>query len=450
MSKVIKLRRGLRIRMKGEAERIVTTAPQAGWYAIRPTDFQGLTPKLMVKPEQRVKTGSPLFHDKDRPEVVVTSPASGVVSGVNRGDRRKILEVVVKADKDLEYEDFGKADPKTLTRDQVISSMLKSGVWPFIRQRPYGLVANPHLQPKAIFISAFDTAPLAPDLDFVLKGEEQNFQTGLDALTKLTSGKVHLSLDADNTSSPVFTGAKGVEIHYFSGVHPAGNVGIQIHHIDPINKGEVVWYVQPQDVVIMGRLFSEGKFDATRIIALTGSEVKRSRYYRTRMGASIRELVKDNVQGGKLRYISGNVLTGTRIPADGYIGFYDSHITVIPEGDHFEFLGWALPGFGKFSHSASYLSWLAPSARYRLDTNLNGGVRAYVMTGEYESVLPMDIYPVQLIKSILAGDIDRMENLGIYEVIEEDLALCEYVCTSKIEVQAILRSGIELMMKELG
>jgi Na+-transporting NADH:ubiquinone oxidoreductase subunit A len=436
--------------MKGEAERIVTTAPQAEWYAIRPADFQSLTPKLMVKPEQRVKTGSPLFHDKDRPEVVVTSPASGVVSGVNRGDRRKILEVVVKADKDLEYEDFGKADPKTLTRDQVISSLLKSGVWPFIRQRPYGLVANPHLQPKAIFISAFDTAPLAPDLDFVLKDEGQNFQTGLDALSKLTSGKVHLSLDADNTSSPVFTGAKGVEIHYFSGAHPAGNVGIQIHHIDPINKGEVVWYVQPQDVVIMGRLFSEGKFDATRIIALTGSEVKRPRYYRTRMGASIRELVKDNVQGGKLRYISGNVLTGTRIPADGYLGFYDTHITVIPEGDHFEFLGWARPGFGKFSHSRSYLSWLAPSARYRLDTNLDGGVRAYVMTGEYESVLPMDIYPVQLIKSILAGDIDRMENLGIYEVIEEDLALCEYVCTSKIEVQAILRSGIELMMKELG
>ncbi len=450
MSKIIKLKRGLDIPLKGMAARVLVEAEPSGSYALKPPDIKGLVPKLVVKPGQTVKAGSPLFYDKTFPDIVFTSPVSGTVLGVNRGERRRILEVTVSPDAAMEYESFGKADPLSLSRDEVIGRLLKSGTWPLIRQRPYALTAQPTVRPKAIFISAFDTAPLAPDLDFIMDGEEHNFQTGLNALKMLTDGQLHLSLHATKTQHPVFNRVTGVEKHLFTGPHPAGNVGIQIHHIDPINKGDKVWYINAQDVLIIGRLFNEGRYDCSRIVALTGSEVKMPRYYKTRLGASVHEMVRDNVMPGQLRYISGNVLTGTTISSIGYIGYYDSQVTVIPEGKHHEFLGWAKPGLGKFSHSRSFFSWLFPSQTYRLDTNLQGGERAFVLTGQYERVLPMDIYPVHLLKAILDDDVDRMEQLGIYEVIEEDLALCEFVCTSKIEVQAIVRRGIELMIKELG
>ncbi|MCK4663928.1 MAG: Na(+)-translocating NADH-quinone reductase subunit A [Bacteroidales bacterium] len=450
MSKIIKLKKGLNIKLKGKAEKILIKTEITDTYAIKPPDFINITPKLAVKIDDEVKAGSPLFYNKHLPEMLFTSPVSGKVIAINRGERRKILEVVVKPNNEIKYEDFGKANPLELSKEQITEKLLKSGLWQFIRQMPYAIIANPEDQPKSIFISAFDTAPLAPDYDFVIHDEPDIFQKGIDALSKLTNGKIHLNINSNYPPSKVFTKAKSVQINRFSGPHPAGNVGIQIHHIDPVNKGEIVWYLNPQDVLTIGRLFNKGILDASRTIALAGSEVMNPRYYRTMYGASIEGIVKDNIKGNNVRYISGNVLTGSKISSKGYIGFYDSLITVIPEGNQYEFLGWALPGFNKYSFSKTFFSSLVPNRKYRINTNYQGGKRAFVMTGQYEKVLPMDILPVHLLKSILVEDIDKMEQLGIYEVAEEDFALCEFICTSKIEVQSILREGINLMIKELG
>ncbi|MGE0077285.1 MAG: Na(+)-translocating NADH-quinone reductase subunit A [Bacteroidales bacterium] len=453
MSKVIKIKKGLNIPLEGLPEKVLTKADMAETYSVKPTDFPDITPKLNVQVGDLVKAGSPLFHDKNKTDIVFCSPVSGEVVEIRRGDRRVILEVVVKPTESIDYEQFDISDPTSLAKEQITSLLLKSGTWPYIRQRPYGIIANPTDTPKAIYISCFDTAPLAPDMDFSVNGEGEAFQAGIDALQKLTTGKIHLGLNADFPASAVFAKAKGVEYHYFTGPHPTGNVGVQIHHINPINKGDIVWVVNPLDVIIIGRLFTKGVYDATKVVALAGSEVKKPRYYRIISGARVDSIVKDNLTNSDVtpRIISGNVLTGTKLDdAIGFVGFYDNMITVIPEGNHHEFLGWMAPGFNKFSASRTFMSKFLPSKIYKLDTNFNGAERAYVLTGQYEKVLPMNIYPVYLIKAILANDIDKMEQLGIYEVVEEDLALCEYICTSKIEVQEILRSGIDSMIKELS
>lgn len=450
MSKVIKIKKGLNISMLGAAEKIIKKAAQAELYAVKPTDFKGIRPKLVVKVGDKVKAGTPLFFDKFQPEVQFTSPVSGEVTEINRGERRAILEVVVRADATIEYEKFDVGDPKTLSKEEIVTLLQKSGLWPAIKQRPYSIIANPEDTPKAIFISAFDTAPLAPDMDYVVKDCADCFQTGIDILSKLTNGTIHININNDYPAAETFTKAKGVQINRFTGPHPSGNVGVQINKIDPINKGDIVWYTYPQEIVAIGRLFEKGVYDATKIIALTGSEIKNPKYFKIINGASIKNLVDNNINEGELRYISGNVLTGSKISEDGYVGYYDNQVTVIPEGNHFEFFGWATPGFKKYSASRAVLSWLIPGRKFRLDTNLNGGNRSYVMTGEYEKVFPMDIYPVQLIKAIMVEDIDKMEQLGIYEVDEEDFALCEYVCTSKTEVQSIIRDGLDLMRKEMS
>ncbi|MCB2194728.1 MAG: Na(+)-translocating NADH-quinone reductase subunit A [Bacteroidetes bacterium] len=450
MSKVIKIKKGLNIKILGNAEKIIKKADQSEFYAVKPSDFTGIRPKLVVKVGDKVKAGSPLFFDKFQPKVQFTSPVSGEVVEINRGERRAILEVVVKADTTIEYEEFNVGNPKDLSREEIIETLQKSGLWPTIRQRPYSTIANAEDKPKAIFISAFDSAPLAPDMDYVVKDCVDCFQKGIDVLSKLTEGKIHLNLNADYPPAETYTKAKGVQLNYFTGPHPSGNVGIQINKIDPINKGDIVWYTYPQEIVSIGRLFMEGKYDATKIVALTGSEVKNPKYFKILGGASIKNMVENNVNDGQLRYISGNILTGSKIDKDGYVGYYDNQITVIPEGKYHEFFGWATPGFKKYTASRALLSWLIPGRKYRLDTNMHGGNRAYVMTGEYEKVFPMDIYPVQLIKAIMVEDIDKMEQLGIYEVDEEDFALCEYVCTSKTEVQSIIRSGLDLMRKEMS
>lgn len=452
MPKVIKIKKGLNIPLKGLAEKVLMRADMAETYAVKPADFPGLTPKLNVQVGDKVKAGNPLFHDKYRPEITFNSPVSGEVIEVRRGDRRVIEEVVVKADESINYEQFEASNPTQQNRDQVIDLLLKSGAWPYIRQRPYGIIANPADKPKAIFISCFDTAPLAADMDFIVNGEQESFQAGIDALKRLTDGEIHLGLNADFPASTVFGKVKGVQTHLFTGPHPAGNVGVQIHHIDPINKGEIVWIVNPSDVIIIGRLFLKGIYDASKVIALAGSDVIKPRYYRLISGTRIDSIIKNNLvkTENEHRIISGNVLTGTMVEKIGFLGFYDNMVTVIPEGKHHEFFGWMTPGLNKFSASRTFLAKLIPGRKYNLDTNINGGKRAYVLTGQYEKVLPMDIYPVHLIKAILANDIDKMEQLGIYEVVEEDFALCEYVCTSKIEVQEILRNGIESMIKELS
>lgn len=449
MSTVYSIKKGLDIKLLGAAEKTLVDL-NASKFAIKPTDFIGSFPKMLVQEGDEVKAGTPLFFDKYRENIVVTSPVSGKVVALTRGAKRLLLEVVIEANGKNEALDFGKSDISGLSREAVIAKLLESGVWPMIRQRPYSIVANPEEKPKAVFVNAFDSAPLAPDYDLIVHGRAEDFQAGLDVLAKLTEGKVHLNVHQDLTTSKVFLNSKNVQINYFKGPHPSGNVSVHISRLDPLNKGEVVWYAGSQEVLSIGRLFNKGKFDATRIVCLAGSEVLKPRYYKTFVGASIENMVKNNITEENVRYISGNVLSGEKISKHGFLGYYNSMISVIPEGNYYEFFGWGLPGFKKFSFSGTYLSKLFPNRKYRLDTNLHGGERAFVMTGKYEKVFPFDIYPMQLLKAILAENIDEMENLGIYEIDAEDFALCEVIDTSKTEMQAIVRTGQMFLMKEMS
>src|SRR5687768_1454410 len=436
MSKNNKIKKGLNIKLKGEAETVISNLPLAETFALKPPNFIGVLPKLLVKQGDEVQAGTPLFYDKNNETIKFCSPVSGEVIEIIRGEKRKILEVKILADKEIRYASFNKANPNELSKEAVIEVLLNSGVWPFIRQRPFGIIANPTDIPKAIFISAFDSNPLAPDNNFIMRDAAADFQTGLDALRKLTHGKVHVTVHVNQTPATVFTNAKGVQINKISGPHPSGNVGVQIHHINPVNRGELVWCINPQDVVIMGRLFNHGKFGASKIIALTGSQVQHPKYYKVIIGSAVKNILTDGgLRAGDNRIISGNVLTGKKISPDGYLDFYDSQITVIPEGHEPEFMGWLAPGLNKFSKSRAFFSWLTPQKKYDLNTNMHGEERPFVMTGQYEEVFPMDIYPVQLLKAALVEDLELMESLGIYEVVEEDFALCEFVCTSKIESQ---------------
>ena len=380
MSKTIKLRKGLDIKLVGEADKVKGSVDRSASFAIKPPDFHGLVPKMLVKAGEKVKAGTPIFEDKYKSEVKFVSPVAGEIAEIVRGEKRRILEVRINADAENSFEDLGAVDTSSLSKEDVKAYMLKNGLWPFIKMRPIDVVANPDDTPKAIFISGFDSSPLAPDYDFVLHGENEVFQRGLYALSTLTDGKVHLTLKGNSNADAAFTEAKGVQINKITGKHPAGNVGTQIHHIDPINKGEVVWTVNAQDVAIIGRVMSSGQFDASKVIAITGSEVKNPKYIKTTIGSSIDKIIEDNIKGDNVRYISGNVLTGDKIPADGYLGYYHSQITVIPEGNEPKFMitkGWMGPGFGKFSTNRSYFSWLMPSKKYELDTNLNGEIRAF-------------------------------------------------------------------------
>ncbi len=451
MSKFIRLKKGFDINLAGKAEKKIAEVEQPETFAYKPTSFHGiLRPKLMVAEGDNVKAGTPILFDKKNEQVMHVAPVSGEVVEIRRGEKRKLLEVVILADKQIEYEKFNShsvSDLTGLTKDQIIEQMLKGGVWSNLIQRPYGVIADKEATPKAIFISAFDSHPLAPDYQLLFKGQDQYFQAGIDILKKLTSGSVHLNIDSNAEVSQMFAHAKNVVLNKFSGPHPAGNVGVQIHHLDPINKGEVVWTINPFGVVQVGKLFLEGIYDASKVIALTGSEVSSPQYYKTYIGASIKKFVEGNVKEGSLRYISGNVLTGEKIAKDGHMGYFDHMVTVIPEGDYYEMFGWIKPSTKKFSFQRAFglLSYLNPKKEYVIDTNTKGQIRAFVQTGVFERVLPMDILPTHLLKAILAEDFDDMEALGIYEVIEEDMALCEFVDVSKHDVQEIVRDGLDLM-----
>jgi len=390
-----------------------------------------------------------LFADKYKPEIVFTSPVSGEVVEIRRGERRRILEYVVKADTEQEYKQFEHGDPKDMSADKIKQILLDSGLWASIIQRPYGIIADPERKPKAVHISTFDTAPLAPDYQYVFDEDLTDFITGIEVIKKLSGAKVFLNLDA-NIESNIFEKIEGVQITKFQGKHPAGNVGVQIHHLTPIIKGDVVWTVRPQELAIIGRLFRTGKYDATKIIALVGSEVKEPKYYKVIRGTNISSIVSSQVEGDNKRYISGNVLTGAKVSPDGFLGFYDDMISVIPEGNYYEFMAWAGLGLNKFSTSRTYFSWMFPKKEWVIDTNLHGGKRAIINTGQMSKVLPMEIFPDYLIKAILVEDIEEMEALGIYDIVEEDMALCEFVCVSKMDIQDIVNNGIELMVKELG
>ena len=449
MANLIKLRKGLDINLKGKAAAEVVSVKEPGFYALCPDDFTGVTPKVVVKEQEYVMAGGPLFIDKNHPEVKFVSPVSGVVTSVERGARRKVLSITVEAAAEQDLEDFGKKNVAQLNSAAVKEALLNAGMFAFIRQRPYDVVADPTVAPKAIFVSAFDTNPLAPDFEIALKGEEANFQTGLDALAKLA--KTYLSIAASQKSSALIN-AKNVEVNVFDGPHPAGNVGVQINHLAPVNKGETVWTIDPQAVIFIGRLFNTGHVDLTRTVAVTGSEVKKPAYCKLKVGALLTNVFAGNVTTGReLRYISGNPLTGKKVSPNGFLGAFHSQLTVIPEGsDIHEMLGWIMPRVNEFSTSRSYFSWLQGKKEYSLDARVKGGERHMIMSNEYDRVLPMDILPEYLIKAIIAGDIDRMEQLGIYEVAPEDFALCEFVDTSKIELQQIVRNGLNLLYKEMN
>lgn len=453
MSKTIKLKRGFDINLAGKPEKKITKTIHSETYAVKPTDFIDMKrPKLLVKEGDKVKAGTPVLFDKMQGAVKYTSPVSGEVVEIKRGERRKLLEIKILAEKEIAYEQFKSysvSELISLSRADAAEQMLNSGVWPHIIQRPFGVVADPEEEPEAIFISAFDSHPLAPDLAFTLQGSEQYFQAGLDVLKKFTSGKVHLNLNGQDEVSQVFSQAKNVEINKFIGPHPAGNVGIQIHHLRPIHKNNLVWTVSPYGVVQIGKLFMEGKYDASKIIAVTGSEIKEPAYVKTYVGAQIAGILDGNVAtgAGELRYISGNVLTGENVGKNGFLGFYQNQVTVIPEGEYEEFLGWLKPSTKKlsFHRAIGLMPFLNGKKEFKVDTNTHGEQRPFVMTGAFEKVLPMDILPTFLFKAILSNDYDGMESLGIFELVEEDVALCEFIDASKNELQQILREGIDLI-----
>ena len=449
MANCIKLRKGLDINLKGKAAAEVKPVKEPGFYALCPDDFTGVSPKVVVKEQEYVMAGGPLFIDKNHPEVKFVSPVSGVVTSVERGARRKVMSITVEAAAEQDFEEFGRKEVASMDAQAVKEALLGSGMFAFVRQRPYDVIADPSVAPRAIFVSAFDSSPLAPDFEFVLKGQEADFQTGLSALAKIA--KTYLGVSVHQTSSAL-TGAKDVAVTVFDGPHPAGNVGVQINHIAPVNKGETVWTVDPQAVIFIGRLFNTGRVDLTRTVALTGSEVLKPAYCKLKVGALLTNAFAGNVTpDSELRYISGNVLTGKQISANGFLGAFHSQLTVIPEGSGVhEMLGWIMPRTGDFSVSHSYFSWLSGRKKeYVLDARVKGGERHMIMSNEYDRVFPMDILPEYLIKAIIAGDIDRMEALGIYEVAPEDFALCEFVCSSKMELQRIVREGLDMLRKEM-
>ena len=445
MANVIKLRKGLDINLQGKAEEKKIQLKSNGKFALVPDDFEGVTPKVVVKEGDKVKAGDALFVNKQYPDVKFASPVSGTVREVVRGERRKVLCIKVDADTQQEFKDFGKREAGSLTGEQVINALLEAGLFGYINQLPYAVSTNPSVQPKAIFVSALRDKPLAADFEYEVKGQEQDFQTGLTALSKIA--KTYLGVGVGSA----LEGVKDVEVNVFDGKCHAGNVGVQVNNIAPVNKGEVVWTIgDPTVVLFIGRLFNTGKVDLKRTVALCGSEISSPAYVDMLVGEELSTLLSNSYDASKsVRIINGNVLTGRPTTKDGFLGSHTSEITVIPEGnDADEMLGWIMPRFKQFSVNHSYFSWLCGKKQYALDARVKGGERHMIMSGEYDKVLPMDIYGEYLIKAIIAGDIDRQEALGIYEVSPEDFALAEFVDSSKLELQRIVREGLNILRKE--
>ncbi|MEO1259902.1 MAG: Na(+)-translocating NADH-quinone reductase subunit A [Bacteroidota bacterium] len=451
-AQVTRLKQGFNINLEGEALSIVNNE-YASTFAVQPPNFRGIAPipKVTVEIGSTVKSGDVMFHDKKVPDIKYVAPVSGEVIALNRGDRRAITEIVILADKEQQYRELPEFDLENSNREQLVSFLMETGGWTLFRHRPFDTIPDVHDVPRDIFISTFDTAPLAPDLNLVVEGNGEAFQKGLDVLGQLTSGNVHLGLNAggENAPSSIFTDAEGVEKHWFSGQHPTGNVGIQIHHIAPITPKCSVWTLGVQEVITLGRIFTEGRWNTERLVALTGGELTNPSYVRTFAGANMGDLVKSNLSNEHSRLISGDVLSGQKKGKENFLNFYDDQVTVIEEGDYYEMFGWLLAGKAVPTASNSIpTSVIFSDTKYKADTNTHGEKRAFVVTGQYEAVLPMDIYPQHLMKAVLTNDYERMEGLGIHELIEEDIALCEFVCTSKQPLQQILRTGLDMMNEQ--
>ena len=453
MSQNIVLKKGLNIPLKGEAAPCVSKTIAPGTIAIQPADFKGLLPRLLVKEGDAVLCGSPVLADKKNPDILVTSPASGVVKEIVRGEKRKLLAVIIETDGEQNCVDFGAKSVETLDADAVRSAILAAGLWPLFVQRPYGIIADPEAAPRDIFVSAFDTAPLAPCSEFCLGDRVKDIQTGIWAVAKLTAGSVHVSLPAKRSAVDPFGRLDGCTLHTFEGKHPAGNVGVQIAAIAPIRKGDTVWTISLLGLAAIGRLFNTGKLDLRRKVAVCGPMAIQASYIDTIPGMPMSAIAGQwGTSACEARVISGDVLSGKAVGPDGYLGWFDDQITIIKEGTERELFGWIRPiRYKQFSTDRCYFSWLMPWRKYDMDTNLHGGPRAFLMNDQYYAkVLPMDLYPLYLTKACLALDIDKMEKFGIYEVLPEDLALCEFVDPSKNNIQDIIAQGIDLMLKEMA
>ena len=449
MSKDIRIKKGLDIKLVGEATLTTNKLPVKGMFALKPQDFHGIIPKLIAKEGTTVKAGESIFYSKSDDRILFPSPVSGKVTEIIRGAKRKIISIKITADGKQSFKDFGIKDADKMSAEEVKNHLLNSGCWPFIKQRPFDVIANPSQTPKAVFISAYASSPLAANYDYTLAGKEKELQAALTAISKLTTGSVHVSVGKDSNSP--FSGLKNIQLHNVSGPHPVGNVSTQISQIDPLNKGEVVWVINPHDLLVIGELLLTGNFNFIRTLALTGSQFEKPSYVTVVAGASISDVVAKNINIDNTRIISGNVLSGTQVSKDDFLGYYDNQITAIPEGDDYEFFGWNKPIFNKISPSrALTFSWLTPKKKYDLNTNTNGEHRAFVVTGSYENVFPLDIFPLQFLKACMYQDLDEMENLGGYEVAPEDFALTEFICVSKQPHQKIVREGLDLMKEELG
>jgi Na+-transporting NADH:ubiquinone oxidoreductase subunit A len=450
-SKVHYLDKGFELKMAGQPGSEIKKV-QVYRVALKPIDFNFMSPipKVDVEPGDKVKAGDVIFYDKKRPEIKYVAPVSGEIVDIVRGDKRAITHVVILCDQNMEYKKFEVPNIDTADRSSLMNFLAESGGLTLINQRPFDIVPSIEDEPENIFISTFDTAPLAPDNNFVVAGKEDDFQMGINVLAKLTSGSVFLGLDAmDENVSPAFRNAANAKIHWFAGKHPAGNVGVQIHHISPIRHGKNVWTLGVQDVIALGVLFNKGIFDASRLVAVAGHETIEQHYASVVMGASMGDILKNNLTENKFRIISGDVFSGKQSSLDDYLNYRDDQITVITEGDEYELFGWLLPIKLRPSTSGTFPNFLFPNHEYKPTTNTRGEKRAFVVSGQFEEVLPMDIYPQHLAKAILANDIEKMEGLGIYELTEEDIAICEFVCTSKSPLQSILREGL-VYLKEQG
>lgn len=448
----IKLKKGFDILLEGEAQKEIKEI-SVHRFALKPTDFLGMSPIPKIEPEigANVSAGDVLFYDKKRPAIKYCAPVSGELVSIDRGEKRAISQVVLLADKSQKYKKFNTPDYHTCDRETLVSFLQESGLWAHINERPFDRVPDDRVVPENIFISTFDTAPLAPDTNLMIDGNETSFQKGLDVLSKLTNGKIYLGLDGRNNDAPPHNGynnAIGVEKTYFAGKHPVGNVGVQIHHTAPIKNGKTVWTLHVHDVITFGRMFEQGIYNTERVIALTGAELQNPHYVKTFLGANVADLLKDNLKNQESRIVSGDPLSGKQISLDSFVGFHDDQVTVIREGNEYELFGWLLPVTPRPSISGTFPNFLFPSHKFEAETNTHGEKRAMVVTGQYEEVLPMDIYPQHLFKSIITNDLEKMEGLGILELTEEDVALCEFVCTSKTPVQQILRQGLEVIKEQ--
>ena len=450
MSADIILRKGLSIPMSGKADLSFSSADSSHNFVIYPSDFHSVVPKMLLKEGEAVLQGQPIFYSKANPQIKFVSPVSGTISKIERGPKRRILAIEIFSNRNSDKIKHKVVEPNNLNSEDIKKKLLESGCWPFIKQRPYDVIADPNSTPKSIFISGFSTAPLAANVSFILSSKKKDFQNGINVLAMLAP-KVHLSIDASSDS--FLAEVSNAEVHHIKGRHPAGNVGVQIHHTDPINAGETVWVVGPVDVARIGAFFSTGIFDASQMVALVGPVVKSPTYFKSCIGAAVAPLLKQAGinANGQIRVINGDSLSGKATHANGNLGFYNNTLTVLAEGNRYRMFGW-LPFTGSkiFSMSRTSLSWLLPKRTYALDTNMNGEERALVVTGEMEQVLPMDIFPMQLLKECMVENIEKMEGLGIYEVAPEDFALVDYASTSKIEAQAIIREALDLMIKEVG